>query len=382
MNYHNNDSESNRTIKPISSSEMIDPFDFLLYGIRVLTKDEKVSNGSQHVVLKAALSKLVSVSGRGKIPTWLWLSLILRCSRENIVSQAVIADKIVEVQNPADSKPPIELEHTLPRFLGPKGCSSSGELLPSQLVSLLSVTILSGKLSWLDDIRKAEALVALAGHKASRIIMKISEAKRLASCLGRFLVASSSTFYSQRDEKINGFSNQISGKGLDAQVWKDNDEVMIYLAKSFQWEIIAAALDASNGGGIVFGIPKCCSDWFKINWPDAVNRLNGDLGFKIFENRFGKSFGKISIPWETNSHAMYFGGGVTWHFPCSLSCSETIKLAGKRFEQVAELDFELAVRLAKMQKQSFILRADRHSFLVPEGAINLEFGNGLLVTPC
>jgi hypothetical protein len=81
--------------------------------------------------------------------------------------------------------------------------------------------------------------------------------------------------------------------------------------------------------GKLLGFPKCCTAFFKKNWPEYFDPMP-----QIAENSLNfisHDWGKLYYP---NTYSIpvlrYIGLRIGFHIPCSFNCQESIKIANER----------------------------------------------------
>jgi hypothetical protein len=221
----------------------------------------------------------------------------------------------------------------------------------------------------LPPIPLAELLLAIAGVKASRINVGVvaSDTHRAILESGIAHCYSNGAFLPGTDENLGLFFNRfVSSCGLlDAT---SKHEALCYVAGSPELARKAWELDGDDAAGELFGIPACCRSFYWTQWP-KVRRSGGDLfGALLVEHCSDKN---VVISWQCNAAAMYLGGGVCWHFPCSLHCSNTKAIIEDRLKYLVKLDARLARGLEILQRRSFLWSQARgYGFLPPSADAN------------
>ena len=206
----------------------------------------------------------------------------------------------------------------------------------------------------LSEIQRAEILLALAGHKTSRI----SIAPSVGGTVARALPQSATPLFSRRvhlaaiDPHIGSFSNRATGS-FEYHKPPPNSFVYAYIARSSALRRMAAVLDEVGEAGELFGIPACCRRFFAQRWDESCRDWNGDLASLLLAQHASET-GWMSLPWQLNVFAMYHGLGLTWHFPCDLTCAFTIELVTRRSCHLSECDRGLRDRLVTWQKKPVI----------------------------
>lgn len=134
---------------------------------------------------------------------------------------------------------------------------------------------------------------------------------------------------------------------------------------------MAVALGWDDVVGEVLGFPACCRAFFKAKWPEAVAQHQGDLVPLMLEaTRAAGDFGPYD--WRLNLFARYFGAELLSHFPCTLRCAESLKLA-RRFEAgLKRAEPETAARLEGLMR-GLVLYTERGGVaLAPQGRLGPE----------
>ena len=216
----------------------------------------------------------------------------------------------------------------------------------------------------LPPVQRAEILLARSGAKSSRIGIGTRDERTQMALLrsGVPHCYSSLAFTSATESRLESFSNTFSDSCnvLDAEA---GDESLCYLADSPERARRAMELDAHEAAGEVFGIPDCCITFFRRNW-SRIRSQGGDL-FAELLGRQGQKKKTISMRWQCNTVAMYFGGGLCWHFPCGLHCKNTANVVKNRLATLSFLDRELAADLLQVQRRAFVWSSTEGYGLLP-----------------
>lgn len=189
----------------------------------------------------------------------------------------------------------------------------------------------SGFLSGLFHLRpieRAEATLALAGEKVSRLSVPLQRSGEIGFGLLALgpVVASATAVRPVPDERIGGFSNVATTIRPVLEAHPD-DEVYLFLANEATLARRAAVLDLEDQAGELLGIPDCCRARFAERWP-SVRTLGGDMFVDMLQTH--ARFGRIEVAVECDASAMYRGGGLCWHFPCTPRCNMTIEIVKRR----------------------------------------------------
>ena len=122
--------------------------------------------------------------------------------------------------------------------------------------------------------------------------------------------------------------------------------------------------DEQDQAGPYLGIPPCCCVFFNQNWGHARAEHQGDLAAFLLASECAVSTPKARR-WQTNPFAMYFGRGMTWHFPCSWDCDATIAAINRR---AAFLDRLLPKEASEFRKWQLrpIVWSRRHGLLAAD----------------
>ena len=231
--------------------------------------------------------------------------------------------------------------------------------LPSHTVNRRKIVVDAGYstgLVGLSAIERAEVTAATSGAKASRISVSLVDIPRIGFALAACapVAASSWAIRSVRDPRLNGFSNVSSDSKhiLDAE---PGSEVHLYLHPDATIARKAAMLDGKDEAGELFEIPNCCRDWYARAWPDT-RTAGGDL-FATMVRRAATN-GRVTVASECDASAMYRGGGLCWHFPCSPNCTETVRISRNRRRLFEESDPNLLRELDRAKRCAITILAD------------------------
>lgn len=192
---------------------------------------------------------------------------------------------------------------------------------------------------YLNVIEIAEILLAIEGNKVSRISVPlniVNDLIKIIHCLPVHYCFSNYIFSSNIDKKINDFQNVISSiYNLDTYLNEDID-IHIYFSNKQNTLKKSYILDQTDNSATLFKTPKCCQEFFAKKWEYSVKKYQGDLSRVYFEKS------KKNIVIENllyNPIPMYYGLGFCWHFPCSLTCKNTIKVINKRIQVLNKYPF-------------------------------------------
>lgn len=134
---------------------------------------------------------------------------------------------------------------------------------------------------------------------------------------------------------------------------------------------MAVALGWDEVVGEVLGFPACCRAFFEAKWPQAAAEHQGDLTPLLLEaTRASGDFGPYD--WRLNLFARYFGAELLSHFPCSLRCAESLKMA-RRFESgLRRIEPETAALMESVMR-GLVLYSERGGVaLAPQGRLGPE----------
>jgi len=206
----------------------------------------------------------------------------------------------------------------------------------------------------LPPISHSEILLALEGAKVSRVSLSLDEAAQLAHALSpEFIPLFSRVVMVTRHEHLKGtFSNLTSGT---FEYYQPPAGAFVYAYVFNSVDALHSALraDEEDQAGSYLGIPPCCCAFFDRNWERARAEHQGDLATLLLASESADSTLRIH-PWQTNPFAMYFGQGMTWHFPCSWECPATITAINDRAALLDRLLPEQAREFRKWQKRPIV----------------------------
>lgn len=195
-----------------------------------------------------------------------------------------------------------------------------------------------------------EILQSAIGQKVSRIFLNDRQLLSISFIfdhLGlRFFVSKQKYLFTE-DKGKGGFSNSID------QLLPENSPVgffMVHLGRNIEALLIAREFDLAgddHGTGMALGIPKCCIHAF-IRDREAVASEQNDPTIFACRSTSGES-----DPWVVNC-AQYFGYGLVSHFPCTMNCPETSKMAKEAASLLNRYAPKLANEFLKYQFCSYL----------------------------
>jgi hypothetical protein len=217
---------------------------------------------------------------------------------------------------------------------------------------------------------RAEVILATAGHKASRITVRVHDesvveallSSGIAACFGRTAHRPRTT------PQLAGFSNLFNGDVCSILDAGQGYEALLYVASNGEKVREVFEHDQDDAAGSLFGIPPCCQTFFRRSWSRA--RIEGGDLFAMLLAKAVSENGQIHIPWACNAAAMYFGGGLCWHFPCALECRATVAVVEARLRALGALDPTLSSQLVAAQRRGFLWSPSRGYGLVPQGPLD------------
>lgn len=212
----------------------------------------------------------------------------------------------------------------------------------------------------IDDISKAEILLAVTGNKQSRTVLPVDGLDFLEAFgrAGGVYMIGRQAVRSTTDEQCAGFSN-VSSSSHPLDCDESGLDAFVYFGADLDSIAETARLDEINAAGSLLGIPDCCQEFFASNW-EEVRHQGGDLFSYLLSQQSPVSYGHA----ECNAAAMYIRKGLCWHFPCSLMCENTRTVSTRRARRLAEVDCVLGERL-KGKSRGVLLwsRLDGYCFL-------------------
>ena len=229
----------------------------------------------------------------------------------------------------------------------------------------------------LNNIEKAELLLAINGSKISRISIPSTETGNFSKLLDNcsYFSFASELIISKQDDSLNQFSNVIDGFVSYMDKEERNTDAFVYVGQEPNTLRKAIDLDTENKSGTFFEIPNCCQEYFTTNWEKARKGQNGDLASFLMQAEIEKNNAFVEIPWQLNSFAMYWGGGLTWHFPCSLNCERTISLINRRLDTLGKINTSLCDELLYIQQLPILLTDKRGMGLLEKNVKKISLDN-------
>lgn len=219
----------------------------------------------------------------------------------------------------------------LPLWLSEIGLRKTVSISELAISAPVADTSLAYSVEWLDDQSQVELLLALLGLKVSRLTLALQDAVRLQRVLGTPLVCGTDLVVAQTDPALPFFSNLASRLPITAEgvyLVKPEQVIDVYIAVDWRSAAICWALDQRDKAGELLGIPECCRRWFADNWAVCAEELEGDLAYYCLKSQLTGEL--VSIPAATNPYAVYLGGSLLSHFPCSPWCKATMAVAEQR----------------------------------------------------
>ena len=234
-------------------------------------------------------------------------------------------------------------------------------------------------IAWLDDQSQTELLLALLGLKVSRLTLPLHDAMKLQRILGIPLVCGTDMVVAQTDAALPFFSNLAIRSPITVDViplLRSEQAIDIYVAVDWRSAAICWALDRRDKAGELLGIPECCRRWFAENWALCAQHLAGDLAYCSLKCQL--TSGIVTIPAITNPYAVYLGGSLLSHFPCSPLCNATMLAANQRRSALSGIAPELLERVLQRHERQIWVSESR---AVSTSCPNIRGENWFLISP-
>lgn len=221
----------------------------------------------------------------------------------------------------------------------------------------------------LTEIARAEIALARAGTKVSRISVPARGVAALGFALAADgpVVPASWSVAPIQDDRLDGFSN-VAGAERSILDVHPEDEIHLYISHDAALAREAAALDQHGQAGTLLGIPECCRRRFAERWEEC-RRRGGDLFCDMV--REYQVAGHLIVARECDASAMFRGGGLCWHFPCSPMCPATVEVVRARERALGVIDCALmeALRVAHVDRLWLDSRG-RYRKTAPQGEVH------------
>jgi hypothetical protein len=199
----------------------------------------------------------------------------------------------------------------------------------------------------LTRIQEAELLLAVHGHKVSRLSVSLDQGRELAVALSPSTVpVFSRQVMVARTEHLKGSFANLAEATFEYYQPPQGAFVYCYVGKD---AARAALADEHDQAGELLGIPECCRAFFAAHWDEAREHYEGDLAAWLCRHDADRE-----PRWQCNPFAMYFDAGLLWHFPCSWRCAATVEVIDRRLAALSALAPDLARALAAFQRQRVI----------------------------
>jgi hypothetical protein len=195
-------------------------------------------------------------------------------------------------------------------------------------------------------IQEAELLLAVHGHKISRLSVSLDQGRELARALSPSLVPLfSRQVMVARTEHLKGSFSNLTEATFEYYKPPPGAFVYGYVGADAEKVRQAAQADESDQAGALLDIPECCRAFFAAHWDEAREHYEGDLASWLAQHDADGA-----PRWQCNPFAMYFDGGLTWHFPCSWRCAATVEVIDRRLAALRAIAPELAEALERLQR--------------------------------
>ncbi len=223
----------------------------------------------------------------------------------------------------------------------------------------------------LAPIQEAEVLLALAGEKGSRLSVTLPDGRALHAALAPEAVPLfSRQVFVTRAEHLKGSFANLAESTYEYYKAPAGSMVYAYVGTDARALREAVLADQENQAGAWLGIPACCRAFFAASWDEARERYEGDLAALLIDRDAPRD-----PMWQSNPFAMYFGHGLTWHFPCSWSCAATVAVIDRRLVALRDLAPDLADRFVAWQRRPILWSRSAGilaATLTADGAIDLD----------
>jgi len=213
-------------------------------------------------------------------------------------------------------------------------------------------------LTWATVTERAELLLALGGHKVSRLSVSLVDGAELARSLAPAVVPLfARRVWVTRPERLKGSFNNLAEGTFEYYRPPPGATVFAYVGIDPEAAHEAVLADEDDAAGDLLGIPPCCCEHYAKHWDAARDRHEGDLlAWMLHEGEAPPREGWL--PWQVNAFALYLGSGLTFHFPCSWHCRATIDRVDARAQALDRLDAKLAASLRAAQRRPVVWSPD------------------------
>lgn len=305
--------------------------------------------------LESALRNLTEGGTTKQSKAWAAVLLSVACIEQNLLEQAATS---LATNDAVFQYPPDQLMRRIGFAFASGQCvalsevGNAGDSFHDLLPKVRS-------LSFLNNQSVAEIALALAGTKVSRLVLSGPDLAALSKAINYPVFVSAIACDAVVDHELGGFSN-IATRDRFLESVEPTDQLYVYFGGLIEDRALVAVMDSLNAAGEFLGIPECCRELFRTSWDDIRERAAGDMAFDLFSRASGgKMEGELRVAWQCNPYGMYRGGGLLWHFPCSVDCSQTIALVNDRLDLLKVVDPDLSAECRNYQTSSFWLQSDR-----------------------
>lgn len=322
----------------------------------------------QAALMEPALVALLNNSGSNSSKTW--AALLLHSTLLEPAQSEELVSALIDWKTGA--YPPSSLTQRLGFIRHGSVTTDFSDLADHPAIDSRKVLSALQASSLLNHQSIAEIVLAVAGNKMSRIAAHSALMADIAAVVEFPFFVSSQSIKHITDSTLDGFSNRSAPAERINDLTGDFD-VNAYFGGDLADQALLSVLDQLDSAGRYFGIPSCCRAYFAASWGAACGDHDGDMAFQLLSSQPQWTQGRsIHIPWQCNPYGMYFGGGLTWHFPCSLSCAATIAIANERFRRLSEIDATFARECRGFQERPFMLLPDRTTTAKIEASLGVQ----------
>ncbi len=137
-------------------------------------------------------------------------------------------------------------------------------------------------------------------------------------------------------------------------------QVFVYISKD-ELKANRTALWELRGNhyllGRELGYPRCCCRFFNEH-RHVREQLDNDFEEPVVQNSLGETFSAVTNIFHRDKDACLLS-----HFPCSLSCEESVKIGTEVLQAITEHDFSLAAAVVDRLKGNQVVHDKQLNFM-------------------
>ncbi len=163
--------------------------------------------------------------------------------------------------------------------------------------------------------------------------------------------------------------NRFSNKGIRLPI-NEKGSYFVYISKSKEKAEQAKKAEAESNHkelGKLLGYPDCCINFFEKNFPIESKKKN-DYVLASLKNSKGFIF-----PFYNNVAIRHLDLSLLSHFPCSLNCEESIKIAKNNLKIIEKHSKDISRIFEGMLRSAVLYTEDEGIFVLREFKLENDY---------